>query len=72
MADASGVFTLGDLARRWGVATWQIRRLYETGVLPPAARVGAYRIVAAGDVWRVERALESVGYLPRKEAVECV
>jgi DNA-binding transcriptional MerR regulator len=56
--------TLGAVARRYGCPTWQIRRLYERGLLPPAKRVGAYRVVAVSDLPLVERALRDAGYLP--------
>ena len=39
--------TVGAVARRFGVPAWQIRRLFERGLLPPAARLGAYRVIAA-------------------------
>lgn len=64
----SPVLTLGDIARRYNVPTWSVRRLFETGKLPPAARVGAYRVVPVTDLWRVERALQAAGYLPKTEA----
>lgn len=62
------VFTMGDIARRYGLATWQVRRLFQAGKLPPAARVGAYRVVSAADLPAVEAALVAAGYLARKEA----
>jgi DNA-binding transcriptional MerR regulator len=61
------VFTIGSLAIRFGVRPWQVRRLFERGLLPPAARVGTYRAAAEGDLPRVEEALRAAGYLPRQE-----
>lgn len=51
---------IGTVGRRFGCPPWQIRRLFERGLLPPAARVGAHRIIAARDLDKVER------YLPPK------
>jgi DNA-binding transcriptional MerR regulator len=55
--------TLGAVARRCGCLTWQVRRLFERGLLPPAQRVGAYRVIAPSDLPLVEQALRSAGYL---------
>jgi DNA-binding transcriptional MerR regulator len=57
------VKTIGDVALFFGVETWQVRRLFQRGILPPAPRVGAYRVVAAVDLPTVEQALKSAGYL---------
>lgn len=63
--------TIGTVAARFGVPPWQVRRLFERGLLPPAPRVGAYRVVAEAELPRVEAALVAAGYLQRKEAVPC-
>jgi hypothetical protein len=63
--------TIGSVAACYGVPAWQIRRLFERGLLPPAARVGAYRVVAVTDLPEVEAALIEAGYLPRREAGPC-
>jgi hypothetical protein len=55
--------TLGQVARRFGCALWQVRRLYERGILPPALRVGVYRVVHVQDLPKVERALREAGYI---------
>jgi DNA-binding transcriptional MerR regulator len=64
------VYTVGAVARRFGCTPWQIRRLFERGLLPPASRVGAYRVIAACDLPRVEAALRLAGYLPSESAVD--
>jgi DNA-binding transcriptional MerR regulator len=61
-------FTIGTVAHRFGVAAWQVRRLYERGILPPAARVGAYRVVDPADLPKIEAALRETGYLSREPA----
>jgi DNA-binding transcriptional MerR regulator len=63
------VLTIGAVARRYGCPPWQIRRLFERGLLPPAARVGAYRVIAAGDLPLVEETLRAAGYLPQEKGV---
>jgi DNA-binding transcriptional MerR regulator len=62
--------TIGNIAARFGVPAWQVRRLFERGLLPPAARVGAYRVIAESDLPRVEEALRKAGYL-RVEVAPC-
>lgn len=58
------ILTLGAVAARYGCPVWQVRRLFERGMLPPAQRVGAYRVIAVGDLDKVEQALRTAGYLP--------
>lgn len=41
------VLTIGATARHFGLPAWKVRRLYERGLLPPAARAGLYGIVPA-------------------------
>ena len=59
----SSLLTLGPVARLYGCPTWKVRRLFERGLLPPAARVGLYRVVALEDLPTVEEALREAGYL---------
>ena len=37
--------TLGTVAQIFGVHLWQVRRLFVSGKLPPAPRMGLYRVV---------------------------
>jgi hypothetical protein len=55
--------TIGDVAGLFGVRPWQVRRLYERGLLSPAARVGMYRVIHQEDLPSVESALRTAGYL---------
>ncbi len=67
-------WTIGPVAARFNVETWKLRRLFERGLLPPAPRVGPYRVIAESDLPRVEQALRSAGYLvdqPVPEAATC-
>jgi DNA-binding transcriptional MerR regulator len=59
--------TIGDVAKHFGCQAWQVRRLFERGLLPQAPRVGAYRVVAAADLPLVEAALRRAGYLRESE-----
>lgn len=55
--------TLGEVAKRFGVQLWQVRRLYERGILPEPARIGHFRIVGEHELAAIESALRSAGYL---------
>ncbi len=57
------LYTVGEAARFFGVAHWQVRRLFESGKLPPAPRVGMNRVIADHDLPEVGRALADAGYL---------
>jgi len=58
--------TLGSLAKRYpGLQVWQIRRLYERGILPEPPRVAGLRIIPLEDVPTTVAALKSAGYLSR-------
>jgi hypothetical protein len=59
-------YTLGAVARRYGCAVWQVRRLYERGLLPEPARVGPWRVVPEDDLPHVEQALRLAGYIPQE------
>jgi hypothetical protein len=59
--------TTGALALRYGCETWQVRRLFERRLLPPAERVGSYRVVDEADLPKVEQALRDAGYLKVQE-----
>jgi MerR HTH family regulatory protein len=61
--------TVGAVARRYGCRPWQVRRLFERGLLPPAPRVGAYRVFSAADLPRIEQALRRAGYIPQGSEV---
>ncbi|HZY88845.1 MAG TPA: hypothetical protein VFE78_28735 [Gemmataceae bacterium] len=62
--------TTTAVANRCGCEPWQVRRLFERGLLPPTARVGAYRVIAASDMPLVEKALREAGYLAEAGAVD--
>jgi hypothetical protein len=68
MSGASG-FTTGALARRFGCREWQVRRLFERGILPEPPRVGCYRFVPSENVPAVEAALLRARYLPGRPEV---
>jgi hypothetical protein len=60
--------TLGDIARRLGIPAWQVRRVFERGLLPEPARLGRWRVVYPDQIPALEAALTEAGYLPAEEA----
>ena len=63
MLAASSRLTLGAVAKLYGVRLWQVRRLYERGILPEPERVARYRVVPRDDLPRIEATLRACGYL---------
>jgi hypothetical protein len=59
--------TIGAVANHFGCQSWQVRRLFERGHLPPALRVGAYRVIPVADLHLVEDALREAGYLATRQ-----
>jgi hypothetical protein len=58
--------TTGDVARHFGCQVWQVRRLFERHLLPRGPKFGAYYLIPAEDLPRVEAALRAAGYLPAR------
>lgn len=54
---------VGEVARTLGCQGWQIRRLFERGLLPPAERIGLYRVIPESELPKVKEALQKAGYL---------
>jgi DNA-binding transcriptional MerR regulator len=59
-------YTLGEIAREYGATVWQVRRLFERGILPPAERIGMYRVVRAEDLRKVVEGLRNAGYIAKE------
>ena len=57
------LLTIGEVATRFGLQMWQVRRLFERGFLPEPDRVGVNRVVPEGDMPKIEKALREAGYL---------
>ena len=70
LPSAESHLTTGAVARRYGVPVWQVRRLFERGLLPEGTRAGLYRLIPVTDLARVERALRDAGYLPATGAAD--
>jgi hypothetical protein len=66
---APPVLTVGAVAGHFSVPPWKVRRVFERGLLDPAPRVGAYRVILLGELPRVEIALRAAGYLPQRPEV---
>jgi len=62
------VYTVGDVARRFLCQSWEVRRIYERGILPEPPRAGRSRIIPAEDIPKVEAALREHGYIPAATA----
>jgi hypothetical protein len=60
----TGPLTTAKAAQHFGVQTWQVRRIYEAGLLPPPDRAGAYRLIKPAELPALEEALRRRGYLP--------
>jgi hypothetical protein len=60
--------TLGEFARSRGLPTWKVRRLFERGLLPPARRLGLYRVIGPDEVAAVDEALVKAGYIRPRPA----
>ena len=63
----STMLTIGDVARMYGLPVWKVRRLFERGLLPPASRIGAYRVFDESEIPVIEAALRQAGYLDLQE-----
>src|SRR5262245_25976980 len=59
----SRMLTVGEVAARFQLPAWKVRRLFERGLLPSPARVARYRVIAESDLGHVEAALLAAGYL---------
>jgi hypothetical protein len=55
--------TTGEVADALGAEPWMIRRLFERGLLPPAARIGTNRAIESTDLPRIKQLLIEAGYL---------
>jgi DNA-binding transcriptional MerR regulator len=65
-------FTIGAVARHFGIPTWQVRRAIERGLITEPPRLGAYRVFTAGDLLNIEHGLRAAGYLPRGQGAASV
>jgi hypothetical protein len=65
---AATEYTTGSLARLLGARLWQVRRVFERGLLPEPKRLGSYRVIPAADVPLVREKLVEAGYMPRSPA----
>jgi hypothetical protein len=72
MSTVDTVFTVGGVAKRFGVAPWRVRRLFERGLLPPPSRLGLNRVVNGSDLPKIETALRDAGYLRSADDIAAV
>jgi DNA-binding transcriptional MerR regulator len=64
MNNAALGFTIGDVARRFAIPTWKVRRLFERGLLTEPRRIGFFRVVSESELPTIEACLRQCGYLP--------
>jgi hypothetical protein len=62
-------YTIGDLARHFGVLKHHARRTITRGFFKEPARVGGFRLVRADELDAFEAALRKAGYLREEIAV---
>jgi excisionase family DNA binding protein len=55
------VMGVGEAARRLGVDTWELRRLYEKGQLPDPPRIGRHRLIRGSELPRLRDLLREAG-----------
>jgi hypothetical protein len=58
-----GILTVGQVATRLGVQTWQVVRMFERKLLPEPPRLGRARVIREEDVPAIAEALRKGGYL---------
>ncbi len=63
-------YTMGDLAREFGLQTWQVQRVANLGKLPEHPKVGNLRVVYQSDLPACRAALEGAGYLHHGRSVK--
>lgn len=61
------ILTLGEVADQLGCRLWQVRRLYERGLVPPAMRVRGMRVIYEEQMPAIKMELQKAGYLGEKQ-----
>ena len=51
------------------IAEWQVRRIFELGILPEPAKFGGKRMVPRGTLPSIVKAMQTRGWLHEPEAV---
>lgn len=64
-ASETGFLTMGQVAERigQGAQVWQIVRIFNRELLPPAMRLGRYRVVPEGRLKEIATVLREAGFL---------
>ena len=63
------LYTTADLARRYGIPVWKVRRLCDRKILPEPVRIMNNRVFVEADLPAIEAALRRVGCIATPEAV---
>lgn len=61
------VLSTREVADITGVKEWQVRRLYEDGILPDPGRFAGKRAIPRTDIPKIVLLLEKRGWLPKQE-----
>lgn len=64
------VLTTREVAEITSVKEWQVRRLYEEGILPDPGRFAGKRAIPRTDIPKIVLLLEKRGWLPKQESAE--
>jgi hypothetical protein len=56
-------FTVGQVAKMYGLPRWKLMRLFEHGHLPEPKRCGPFRMLTPSDLPEIERVLRERGYI---------
>ena len=57
------VVTIGQVAKHFGCQLWQVRRLFERGILPEPERIGQQRVIKVKELPKLGAALKKAGYV---------
>ena len=63
MVQGKEFLSTGQAAKKVGIRSWEVSRLYERGMMPPAARAGNRRIIPIEDLPALREAAKQAGYL---------
>ena len=61
-------YSTGQVAKRFGVDRWRIRRLFECGAVPEVGRLAGKRVIPADRLAKIKSALKARGWLEATEA----
>jgi hypothetical protein len=57
------LLTLGEVASHFGIQLWQVRRVFQRGLLPEPDRIGVIRVIPTSLLPTIGQTLRAAGYL---------